>query len=475
MEKDLLQDFTKICKFSAKQIEGLEAVFTKPYTLWGGSMAAGKTYWLVATAAILNIVYAGHGHAVVGVLATLDQTRVQQRFMDATKELLVDTGLAEVKDGKHGIGIYFKDPQYGVIRFVSLYDWEKIKGLQSPYIGIDELTEIPEEAFQMLMTRARYFKGNRPIDHWPIFAASNPTGPHTDWVCKYFVEKTFDTPIGENMAAHADKFVFVPATLADNPNEEAREIYLDKMLAMGEKDRQAYLYGIWDSLQGSRFPFKLKEIVKSPDIQDHWPVVIGLDWGRSDYSSVVWMAFDEKGNGHVYRHLHVNKSEREPGWGIIQLAREVKQLTTSTELVQGMFCDPTMSAEDPVHGRSLKDYFQDEGLYLEGSTNKHAITNVVIEKYLQPDNGYPSLYFYQCPILSRDLPAVRYGKGKNPENLEPHHNTHSVYALGYGLHGWHENNPVLPDPDPENTAMKRAATKAFLNRFRSQGGIVIKR
>ena len=454
-------NFWEVANLSPAQIAGFKSVTDHPYTLWGGSMGSGKTYWLVATATLLNIMYASYDHKVVGALATIDGTRVQDRFMEATQQLIIDTGMGQVKDGKNGYGIYFNDPKLGMIRFVSLHEWQRIKGLQSPYLGIDELTEIPEEAFQLLMTRVRYLKGNRPIDHWPIFGASNPDGPHADWVYKYFVEKTFDTPMGENLVEKAHEFHFIPATVQDNPNEEARERYMQTLEGLTESKKNAYLYGIWDSSQGARFPYKLNDLAAQPNIQDHWIKVLGVDWGRRDDASAIWIAFDEKGNGYIYRHHQVNNTN------IVDFARQVAERTE--ERLDSAFCDPTMAAKDP-NGKSLISYFEDAGIFLQGSTNKHEVTNAVIEKYLQPGNGYPDLYFYRTPKVLGDLGAVRFNPKKGQEeNLVPHANTHSVYSLGYALHGWWEQNPLAPDEDPETTHRNRIAQKQFEQRMRQQG------
>lgn len=444
------------------------------FTLYGGAAGPGKTHTLVAWAAWMVAYYAMHGFRARVVLTSSDKERVVERFAGPLEEILVENGMGQIIGGAKDrpAGFRFCDPSFGAIWFAGLGEARsKLKGWPDVVaLGIDELTEIDEETFHAIYWRLRFAKPGNPMTHQPILSTSNPDGPGAWWVKEYFVTKTFQTALGENIKKQfGDQFAYVPGKLSDNPNPVYAAEYEQTLSALPEYLRRARLEGQWDAAQGARFPWAPKVITwgdeKLPGgrIPAHWHVYSGLDWGNVDPCSCLWAAFDEQGNCYVFRSYY------ESGNTITRAAQKVKERQGALR-VQLAAADPSMFARSPVENRHLASYFgaEDVGIQLIASTNDHAITNAMIEKYMEPDNGYPDLYFIEdeCTELVRDIQAVRFDKeATNPENLVPHLHTHTVYALGYLLHkAW----PLVRPPEPTHDALAAARAKEYERKWKKE-------
>lgn len=470
----LTRDFlTDIATLVDPQLDFVRAVHEFEYTLFGGSAGPGKTRTLVATGGYLSFQNGMSGIDVPGAFVSNDKKRIVERFMPAINELLIRPGLGNVFGAteKEPAGFRFFNRSVPPIYFVGLYDLAALGGRQFAFAGWDEMTQSEEAAFHELDWRVRFPHWNKPLPHDPMFGASNPDGVGNHWVTEYFIKKTFNTPLGENMVGNEHKFCFVPAKLSDNPNEEFRIGYEKKLLKLPTHLRDARLHGIWDAGVGVRFTHALNIIrwsdLPNSRIPDHWQRVIGFDWGfANDPAVAVWIAFDEQRNAYVYRVLKIQ------GKGIRACAEQVMSMNNGVPIyVFG--ADPTIFArtgnQDELRG--LDTYFHPFGVTPLKSTNDHAITNALIEKYLEPENGHPDIFFVDgaCSSLPTDLKALRFDSdANNPENLVPHAHTHTVYALGYGLHkAW----PTTVEPTAHTPAerarvqrIERALRKAHLGK-----------
>lgn len=472
----LARDFlTEIATLTPTQTELVRSVQEYEYTLYGGTAGPGKTHTEVATAAWLSFMNGVHGVEASGAFLSSDKKRIVERFMTPINNLLVKPGLGQVFGAteKEPGGFRFYNRQIPPIYFVGLYELSSLKGRQLAFAAWDEVTESEEEAFHEVDWRVRFSSPNKWLAHEPIFGATNPDGVGNYWVYEYFVNKTFNTPLGENFREDLEnsqaKFNFIPANLEDNPDKEFRESYRRKLERQPTHLRDARLHGIWTSGQGARFPYAPNVIrwsdLPGSKIPDNWERFLGIDWGFGlDPCKVFWIAFDELRNAYVYRSMSLS------GYGIEAAARSVRE-RNGGEPYRAFGSDPTMFARDPKELRGLNTYFEAEGLVLWKSTNSHEITNALIEKYMDPENGHPNLYFIEgaTDTLIPDLRAVRFNpEDKQPENLIPHVHTHTVYALGYGLHAaWpntQEVDPYTPAEHARRDRIERMIRRAYSNR-----------
>jgi len=104
------------------------------------------------------------------------------------------------------------------------------------FIGVDELTQIPKETFDLLLERNRWkdFKDVR------FLAATNPVGPYKHWVRSFFIEKT-----SSDLRCKDSEVVYLKA--GDNPY--LPESYYEELArGMDEKMRKALIDGDWYAL-----------------------------------------------------------------------------------------------------------------------------------------------------------------------------------------------------------------------------------
>lgn len=446
------------------------------FTLYGGKAGPGKTWTSVATAAHVVGAYAALGLRVNVALASRDQKQVVARYADAIQGVLVDSGLGQIRGAtdKRPACFEFFDPALGRIYLVGFHDVLRLKGWQFAGLGIDELTELEEEEWHEIYWRVRQSTHGipKPFPHDPIWATSNPDGIGAYWVFEYFVAQTFNTPLGENMKRRfGGDYQYIEATSEDNPDREFMHEYESVLDALPEHLRRARKDSIWDPTEGARFPYSIRMIDPVP-VLGHYEHYRGLDWGfASDPCACVWAFFDEAKNCYLY------KAARIKGKSLYNAGRELVEKTGSQRIMMTA-ADPTLWNRNPKDLKRLEKEFHRAGLPLVASTNDHSITNSIIEKYLEPNNGHPDLFFIRggenVSDVVTSLRTVRWnssGVGE-PDSLVPHNATDLVYALGYLLH---KAAPIVQAPSGIDPVMAERVARIQRKRMRQGGSPIIRR
>lgn len=131
------------------------------------------------------------------------------------------------------------------------------------FLGVDELTQIPEEQYTYLFSRARRPSGAQdddPVAKVPvrIRAASNPQRPGLEWVRRRFIDPapagrrfTITEELGYGHGKVSYDRVFVPSRLSDNPSLDRNE-YLRTLSALSPIERQRLLNGDWLVADGGK-------------------------------------------------------------------------------------------------------------------------------------------------------------------------------------------------------------------------------
>lgn len=390
----------------------------------GGAAGGGKSRTLVAAMAYLNILYAQHGNVYpVTALATTDSGSVKDRFGQHIQEMLVRTGLGQIRGATKDetSGFVFDDKRFGIIKFVSLHRGLDPRGKAPWAMGIDELTLLPEMTWINVFPTVRFKgrtsakgTGRNPLPFsGPIICGSNPIGEHAYWVHEYFVEKTFNTKLGQAAENRPDDYCFIPITLKDNPDEEFQRDYEHKLQALPEVQRNAFLHGIWDIRKGLRFPTLPDNQNETLEPPSHWLKFGGVDYGYSDESAIVWGAIDEDGVLHVYDELITPEKS----------ANEIADICRRSP-ARWFACDTTMWGRESSGNTIIQAW---KGVNVRRGTNHGHPGNLAIERRIRSGK----LVIHGCPTLYRCLSGVSWGKAPKHENLEPHELTHGVYALGY--------------------------------------------
>lgn len=116
-------------------------------------------------------------------------------------------------------------------------DIYRYQGSEFQFVGIDELTQWPEEPYRFLFSRLRRLK----VSSIPLRmrAGSNPGGVGHEWVKKRFIRRD-------------NGRWFVPAKLDDNPHIDADE-YDSALAKLDPITRRQLRLGDWDAIAGGRF------------------------------------------------------------------------------------------------------------------------------------------------------------------------------------------------------------------------------
>ena len=217
-------------------------------------------------------------------------------------------------------------PSGAKIYFGSMFrsqDKYNYQGQQFDFIGVDELTHFTWEEYSYLMSRNR---PSGPGTQVYIRATANPGGIGHGWVKARFITPA---PPGTRMVQLVDvkkpdgtveklrrTRVFIPSTIFDNPallkNDPG---YLNNLASLPEAEKQALLYGSWDSFSGQVFtewrndPVHYEDqrwthVIKPFRIPAHWKIWRGYDFGYSRPFSVGWYAADEEGRLYRIKELY---------------------------------------------------------------------------------------------------------------------------------------------------------------------------
>ena len=195
---------------------------------------------------------------------TLDDLEMPNAILDRAKQWLLpleDTGLVHYRDLKKRFT--FSSGATLTFRYLAHNnDLNKFQGAELQFIGIDELTQFPENQYNYLHSRLRKTEDN-PIP-LRMRGASNPGGIGHDWVKAKFI--TGDAP-------------FIPSSYLENKylNQEEYSKQLDKLDPL---TKQQLKYGDWNAVVTDGLLINRDRLEQNViSISDELPVfsVIGID------------------------------------------------------------------------------------------------------------------------------------------------------------------------------------------------------
>jgi len=234
-EKDQKElKFSDLCKFFPKQEEALKAAKRFKFTLFGGSVGSGKSYWIRwSTVWFLMDFYNRYG--IEGVRAGIfceDYPALNDRHLTKIKFEFPDW-LGTYNQQRNEFTLK-KKWGGGIIAFRNLDDPGKYLSVEFAVIAIDEVNRNPKATFDMLRSRHRW----PGISDVKFIAGCNPLGEA--WVKNLWIKRMFPPEEKEQY-----EFVFVPALPTDNPH--LPESYYKSLESLPENERRAYLDGDWDA------------------------------------------------------------------------------------------------------------------------------------------------------------------------------------------------------------------------------------
>lgn len=317
--------------------------------LYGGAAGGGKSDALLAEA--LRQVHIPHYKGIVfrktfrQLEELVDRSRAiyGAAFPDARYN-----GTEHAWTFPSGAKIYFGNMQHTGDRI-------NYQGKRYDFVAFDELTHFTWEEYSYLMSRNR---PGGPGTRVYIRASTNPGGIGHAWVKERFVDAApAMTPITDKYdVVQPDgkilklerKRMFVPSTVFDNQallNNDP--MYLANLAMLPEAEKQALLYGSWDSFSGQVFPeFKndpthyqdrvWTHVIDPFPIPAHWRIWRSFDFGYSKPFSVGWYAVSEA--GCIYRIAEYYGCTNTPNTGLrmnpAEIAANIRRIENTDPLLK---------------------------------------------------------------------------------------------------------------------------------------------
>src|SRR3990172_532839 len=264
----------ELTSFTPKQQIAAEAMYTHRYILYGGARGGGKSRWL-RWALVEYLIALYNDFDITGARVMLAcETYPDLRDRQITKiKLEFPQWLGTLSDSKEdGIACRLA-PEFGsgVIALRNLDDPSKYQSAEFAAIGVDELTKISKDTFDILRGSLRW----PGVSHTVFMGATNPGGIGHGWVKALWVDRVFPP----ELLPRAEEFIFIQSLPADNPHLD--QTYWDELNSLPVGLRRAWVEGDWTVFSGQAFPgwSNEKHIVdiRPEEIPAHWPRTIGVD------------------------------------------------------------------------------------------------------------------------------------------------------------------------------------------------------
>lgn len=328
------------------------------------------------------------------------------------------------------------------------------QGDEFAFILVEEATHFNEKSLRFLDTVNRWTR-NKDIIAKTLWTM-NPGNVGHDYVKRVMVDRDFKAENNER----PDDYTFVQAYGWDNvewcrnalredgltqatyyswPDKKrfqyfiARSDYGRKLWAMPEADRDAHLFGDWESFIGQFFSefAKRVHVCKPFDIPRYWVRFCSFDWGFTSPACMLWHAVDPNGRIYTYRCLYV-KGKDTP-W----IARRSVELT-GDEDIRYKVGDP--SCWDATKGASIAEVMAINGWAMTQAENDRKSGWARVRQYLSYDQDKSGRItrapmwqmFETCYDLVRTLPALTHDE-HDPEDVNTKGEDHAPDAARYGL------------------------------------------
>lgn len=370
-------------------------------------------------------------------------------------------------------------PSGAKIRFGSMQrpqDKIKYQGQQFDFIGFDELTHFTWEEYSYLRSR------NRPAGPGTrvyMRAAGNPGGIGHGWVKQYFVRAGEPMKPVENdvkiigpegkMLVYKRKKIFVPSSVFDNKKLlENDPAYIASLGMLDQADKEALLYGSWESFEGQVFlefrddpehyiDRQWSHVIADFDIPSSWRIYRGFDFGYSKPFAVGWYAVDH--DGRIYRFREFYGCTATANTGVRMTPQEIAHNIAEIEKT-----DPNLKRRhvigiaDPAifersTGESVADMMEKDGIYFQKGDHTRIAGKMQFHYRLAFDEyGIPMFYvFRSCKNFIRTIPNLVYDQYK-VEDIDTSQEDHIYDECRYVFmeHPLNPRRNVLDTPPRED-------------------------
>lgn len=428
--------------------------------LYGGAAGGGKSDALLAEA--LRQVHIPHYRAIIfrktypQLSELIDRSRsiYQSAFPKAKYN-----GTDHCWIFPRGSKIFFGNMQHTKDRI-------NYQGKRYDFIAFDELTHFTWDEYSYMFSRNR---PSGPGTRVYIRATTNPGGIGHGWVKDRFITAAPPlTPIVDNYNVTSPegkiikmkrKRIFVPSTVFDNQellNNDPN--YLANLAMMPEAERNALLYGSWDSFDGQVFTEwkndpthyldqRYTHVIEPFDIPAHWKVYRSFDFGYAKPFSVGWYAVDEIGK--IYRIKEYYGCNGTPNKGVCmeptEIAAEIRRIERDDSMLNGRkiigVADP--SIYDESRGESVARMMEraPNFIYWHGGDNTRLAGKMQFHyRFAFSEDGQCMFQvFNTCKHFIRTIPTLVYDE-KHVEDINTDQEDHIYDECRYLL----MEHPISP-------------------------------
>lgn len=341
------------------------------------------------------------------------------------------------------------------------------QGLSFSFIGFDELTHFTLEEYEYLLSRNRADGAGLRVY---VRATANPGGIGHGWVKErfitaskpnvpYTVSNTVYDREGKAIETSRSR-IFIPSSVFDNqillqndPN------YIANLASLPEAQRNALLYGDWDSFEGQVFTeFKNNpdgyltrrdsHVIEPFEIPASWRRYRSFDFGYSRPFAVQWWAIDYDGTAYMYRQLYGCTDTPNTGlkWEPKQIARKIKEIEDELEppgtFITGI-ADPAIWDTSRGADGTIISLFEEEGIYFEKGKNSRLSGKMQCHyRFAFDEENRPKAYIFKnCTAFLRTITALVYDKN-HVEDIDTSLEDHDYDAMRY----FFMYNPISPPP-----------------------------
>ena len=324
---------------------------------------------------------------------------------------------------------------------------------------MDELTHFTWDEYSYVMSRNR---PSGPGTRVYIRATANPGGVGHGWVKARFISPApagtrmvqlvkVKAPEGKEITRRRTR-IFIPSTVFDNPALlENDPGYIGTLASLPEAEKQALLYGNWDSFSGQVFTEwrndpnhyedqRWTHVIEPFPIPEHWKIWRGYDFGFSKLFSVGWYAADER--GRLYRIKELYGCTGTPNEGLrkdpMEQARMIREAEQNDPLLKGRVilgvADPAIF--DESRGESIADMQEKSPNFLHWMPGDHTRLAGKMQFHYRlafNEDGRPMLQvFNTCKHFIRTIPNLVYDES-NVEDIDTTQEDHIYDECRYVL------------------------------------------
>lgn len=432
--------------------------------LYGGAAGGGKSDALVIEA--LRQVHIPHYKALILRKTYPQLAELIDKTLNYYPQIFPKArynGSAHTWTFPSGAKIIFGSMQYAKDRI-------KYQGQAYDFVAFDELTHFTLEEYSYLFSRCR---PNGPGTRCYVRATANPGGVGHGWVKERFVTAAppmqtiwesvdWKDPGGKKHKAWQSR-IFVPSSVFDNPALLQNDPeYIHRLASMPEAEKNALLYGDWDSFSGQVFiewrndrehyADRINTHVINPfKIPETWAIWRAMDWGYSRPFSVGWWAVDHDKRLYQIRELYGCTGTPNVGvkWHPDKVAQEIRRIESEDPNLKGRniigVADPAIFADAGTE--SVAASMERLGVYWSPGNHDRLNGKMQLHNRLAFDeNGRPMLYvFSTCKHFIRTVPSLVYSE-TDVEDVDTDGEDHAYDMTRYLCMEFPVAMPVKPAP-----------------------------